>query len=163
LNLDIDRVRGLLGQWQTEPTCAGLLARDLSLAMAGTHLRAGHDVVVPQYVARVEFLRRLEQVAAEAGAQFHELMLADGKDSSVRRFLVRADSTGLAVHREAHDMLDRAGGRPRLERMYDRLQDILTVRPGTRVVPSIAGQINDTYQALVQHLAAIPPGDARLT
>ena len=56
LNLDIDRVRGLLGRWSEEPTKAGLLARDLSLAMAGVHLAAGHDVVIPQYFGVAAFL-----------------------------------------------------------------------------------------------------------
>jgi len=50
LNLDIDQVCGLLGRWPDQPIRAGLLARDLSLAMAGVHLAAGHDVVIPQYI-----------------------------------------------------------------------------------------------------------------
>jgi predicted kinase len=41
LNLDIDRVRGPLGRWSDQPARAGLLARDLSLAMASVHTGPG--------------------------------------------------------------------------------------------------------------------------
>ena len=53
LNLDIDRLRGQIGQWRARSHESGLLARQLALAMAGIHLASGHDVVIPQYVARI--------------------------------------------------------------------------------------------------------------
>ena len=56
LVLDIDQVRGMLGRWLDQPTDAGVLARDLALAMARTQLDAGRDVVVPQYLGRLEFV-----------------------------------------------------------------------------------------------------------
>jgi hypothetical protein len=154
LNLDIDRVRGQLGRWQDEPNQAGVLARELSMAMADIHLRAGHDVVIPQYIGQVGFLIRLEQLANEAAAQFHELVLMDGRENSVRRFLARAARTRDPAHQQARDMLDRAGGVPVLEQMYDRLREVLTVRPAARVIASADGQIQDSYQALVRHLDA---------
>ncbi|HTI20015.1 MAG TPA: AAA family ATPase, partial [Kutzneria sp.] len=46
LNLDIDVLRAQLGRWQDDLESAGLVARDLAVAMARTHLLAGHDVVV---------------------------------------------------------------------------------------------------------------------
>src|SRR4051812_48864871 len=93
LNLDIDRVRGQLGRWQDEPTRAGVLARELSMAMADIHLRAGPDVVIPQYIGQVSFLTQLEQLATQADTQFHELVLMDSRDSTVRRFLTCATRT----------------------------------------------------------------------
>jgi predicted kinase len=50
LNLDIDRIRDLLGRWPDHPHQAGLAARAIALAAARAHLRAGHDVMIPQYV-----------------------------------------------------------------------------------------------------------------
>ncbi len=49
LLLDIDTLRGQLGQWSDDPVAAGMAARRLALAMIHTHLVAGHDVVVPQF------------------------------------------------------------------------------------------------------------------
>lgn len=50
LNLDVDIVRGSLGQWRNTPADAGIAARRLAIAMATTHLGQGHDVVVPQFL-----------------------------------------------------------------------------------------------------------------
>jgi adenylate kinase family enzyme len=43
LNLDIDRIRGLLGRWQDDVTRAGLLARTLTLAMARIQGSTAHS------------------------------------------------------------------------------------------------------------------------
>jgi hypothetical protein len=65
LNLYVDRIRDLIGGWQDEPHTAGLLARALALATARTHLMAGYDVVIPQFLARAEFIEQIEQLAGE--------------------------------------------------------------------------------------------------
>ena len=47
LNLDIDRVRSLVGGWRENFESADELVRPIALAMASTHLRAGYDVFMP--------------------------------------------------------------------------------------------------------------------
>jgi predicted kinase len=47
LVLEIDMVRALLGAWLDEWQRSGTVARVIALAMARTHLEAGHDVIVP--------------------------------------------------------------------------------------------------------------------
>jgi len=86
LNLDIDRIRSLIGRWRDDPHAAGLLAREIALAAARAHLAAGHDVVIPQFLGRLAFLEQAEQVARQAGASFHEIVLLDSKDNAIRRF-----------------------------------------------------------------------------
>jgi len=49
-NLDVDVVRSLIGNWRAMVTEAGLLARSMVLAATEAHLRAGFDVVIPQYL-----------------------------------------------------------------------------------------------------------------
>jgi len=90
LNLDIDRLRGLIGRWQENPGAAGLLARAAAIAAARVHLAAGHDVVIPQFVGRLEFLLQLEGVAVEAGAAFSEIVLLDSKENILLRFAERS-------------------------------------------------------------------------
>ena len=80
LNLDIDRIRSLIGRWRDDPHAAGLLAREIALAAARAHLAAGHDVVIPQFLGRLAFLEQAEQVARQAGASFHEIVLLDSKE-----------------------------------------------------------------------------------
>ena len=153
LSLDIDRVRGLLGRWREQATRAGVLARAMSLAMAHTHLSAGYDVVVPQYLGDIAFIQQVERTARQVGAAFHELVLLDSKDNSVRRFLTRSAATGLPAHQEAQEMLDRAGGLPVLETMYDRLMDVIAARPDTHVIATEDGHISQTYRAVLLHLS----------
>jgi predicted kinase len=92
LALDVDSVRAMVGGWRAEPGAAGLLAREIALAAARTHLAAGHDVVVPQLVARPGFPERLEAVARECGASYHEVVLLPGRESARRRFTARGSS-----------------------------------------------------------------------
>ena len=47
LVLEIDAVRAMLGSWLEEWERSGPAARQIALAMARTHLEAGHDVIVP--------------------------------------------------------------------------------------------------------------------
>jgi hypothetical protein len=72
LNLDIDRVRSLLGGWRADPQAAGLLARAIALAAARVHLSSCHDVIVPQHLGRAQFIEQLERLAQEVGADVRE-------------------------------------------------------------------------------------------
>ena len=240
LNLDVDRVRDLIGGWRDDPGAAGLLARSVAVAAARTHLLAGrdgapgrpwadagrregvgevdggrvervgevdggrvervgevvdparlgglptlragtdnhgcsgpadavsaahadaasaahddpvsaghadpacagHDVVVAQLVARPGFLERLEAVAEEAGATFHELVLMDEKAAVLRRFADRA--------RTAADALGADPGEPAA--LYDRLTAFLVRRPRAVVVPVVEGAIDETYRRVIAQL-----------
>ena len=72
LNLDIDVVRALISGPPGET--AGP-ARSLGLVMAVEHLRAGHDVVVPQLVARPDQVRRFAEAAAAASARWTHVLV----------------------------------------------------------------------------------------
>ena len=61
--------------------------------MAETHLRAGHDVVMPQLATRRSEIEGFEAAAARAGAEYREIALTIGKQRMVRRFTGRTPST----------------------------------------------------------------------
>ena len=127
LALDIDTLRRGLGRWEAHQESAGLLARDLALAMIRTHLAAGHDVVVPQYVART-----------------------DVRVAALERFEARAGDAAAAQHHAeaARDV----GGRAGLGAMVDRIEAVRTQRAGAISVPTRAGEIEESYRALVAAL-----------
>ena len=134
LVLDVDVVRGLLSGWIHTPTTAGLLARELALAMCATHLGAGYDVLVPQFLGRPEFVVALEEAAREAAVPFVEIALL------------------LPPERAAERVTNR-GGRPRLRR--DRAR--------RRRRPARAGGRSlrvGRDGAPADHRAARPPGHA---
>lgn len=149
LNLDVDVLRRLLGGWLAEPYAAGMRARDLALDIARNHLRAGYDVVVPQYLGRVDYLEALANVARETGAVWYEFVLLDTKDVLRDRFLSRADAARDQAHVDARTLLDRVGGIPQLEAMYDRLLLVVGSRESAQIIPAREGRLDETYAALL--------------
>ncbi|MGK5523164.1 AAA family ATPase [Micromonospora sp. URMC 107] len=149
LDLDIDRIRDLVGRWRDHPGPAGLLARAVALAAARAHLAGRHDVIVPQFLGRPEFIEQAERVARDAGAQFHEIVLLDDKENALRRFAERSRTSTDPAHLDAQRLLDRQGGATELAAMYDRLLAVVATRPGTRVVRTAHGRVDEAYRDLL--------------
>jgi predicted kinase len=152
LNLDVDRLRGLLGRWRDDPLAAGLLAREVALAAARVHLASGHDVVVPQFLGQTTFIEQLERLAGAAGATFHEVVLMDSKENMLRRFAERSATAADPAHVEAQEMIERPDGFDDLSVMYDRLTAVTAARPGVRIVHVEEGRVDLTYQAVLHSL-----------
>ncbi|WP_231648090.1 AAA family ATPase [Saccharothrix sp. NRRL B-16348] len=147
LALDVDRVRDLIAGDLGE---AGRLARDIAIAAARVHLTSGHDVVVPQFLGRPEFLDRLAALADEVRATYHEVVLIDTRDNAIRRFTERGTIQATPAE---------------LSAMYDNLQTIIATRRPT-LVPSIEGDPDHTYQSLLTVLnaeLALPERSTRST
>ena len=149
LSLEQDVVRGLLGGWRTREAESGALARELCVAMASVHLLAGHDVVVPQFVANPEHLDRLAALATQAGAQHIEFVLLDNLSSAERRFHARINDPLRVEHqRTAAAFIEQAGG---YAHQYARLVRCLANREPVEV-QSIEGDPDGTYRAVIAHL-----------
>jgi predicted kinase len=149
LLLDIDTLRGQLGQWSADPQAAGLAARRLALAMIGTHLVEGLDVVVPQFLFRMPFILELEQVAVESGARFVEIALVSSPEEAAARFAARAESSD-SNHQDAVRLQQAAGAQP-IEELYAALVEMLRGRPATQFVESAPGDIAGTF-AIVRRI-----------
>lgn len=152
LDLDIDSVRRLLGRWRDDPTRAGLLARAMTLTMAREHLAGGHDVVLPQFLGRPQFLEQAEAVAAETGAQFHEFVLMDDRDEVVRRFTARTKAAVDPAHVDAGWLVAQLGGEPMLFVLYDRLLLLISARPNAQVVTCPAGAVDEVYAEIARRI-----------
>jgi predicted kinase len=103
LVVDVDLLRTHLGGWR-EHDESKAVARDLAIALARAQLDAGHDVVVPQYVGRPEFLARLRAVADETGVAFVEVVLTDDPARVAERF--RGRRAALADEAATHPEYD---------------------------------------------------------
>ncbi|GAA3191416.1 hypothetical protein ACFO1B_40910 [Dactylosporangium siamense] len=95
-------------------------------AMAATHLDGGRDVVLPRYFAVVEEIAGFEWLARES------------------------DDPWIRHH---HHRLVELGGDPVVPAaMDDNLMTLVRHRPGTVVVPSAAGAVQETYELLAAAL-----------
>ena len=153
LALDIDAVRSMIGRWLDSPTHAGELARAMALEMGRTHLGAGHDVVVPQFLGRVDYVLALERLSAECDADFVEVALVSDAVDIQRRFARRSVDPQNDRHVEAAALLELSGGLDALPEMYDQLLAVIAQRPRTRTIVVVDGDRDATYAALLEQLA----------
>jgi len=154
LRLDLDVVRGLLGAWIDQPTDAGLAAREIALAMARTHLAAGLDVIVPQFLARPEFIEQLEGVAVDVGVPFVEIALMLDRDAAIAAFAERRTLGGDETHRDAETLVDRSDADDPVGEMSDRYLSLLASRPQAHRVAVVRGDVDVTVAEVEAAIAA---------
>jgi predicted kinase len=162
LNLDIDTVRALLGGWMDHQETSGLQARRLALAMARTHLSDGHDVVVPQLVARAEFVEQLAELAQDVGARFVEVFLT--VDLSTGRDRLAAAGPSVPGRFNPGELVERNGGADSLDAHHAALRALLAQRSHAIVVDSVDNNLEEAYGALLAALdqrIVQPPSTAR--
>ncbi len=148
LNLDVDRLHHLVGGWQDEEYDTWQVVWPLVRAMAATHLEGGREVVLPQYHARLEEITMLEQLARQHGADFREVVLLDDREAAIERFDRRARDDDDPWVRHHHRLV----GPILLGTMYDNLLEVVRLRPGAVLVPSVAGAVQETYRLLTDVL-----------
>lgn len=151
LNLDIDAIRGAMGQWERHDE-SKRLARAHAVELARLHLRAGYDVVVPQLLGRLEFVEVVHGVAQEAGAEFHEIVLLATSDETLRRF--RSRRAALAEAGVAHPERFVEHDVSTLAAIREELEDVMRSRPHTRIVHTTAGDVEGAYRELCGFLAS---------
>ena len=149
LNLDIDVVRGLLGEWAETPHESGVAACRLAIAMASTHLADGHDVIVPQFFAREQFIVELDATARATSARFIEIALIVSRADTLRAFSSRSAAPENQQHRDARALLERSGGLDALGEMHDTFTKLLETRPNAHRIDVVRGDVESTL-ALVE-------------
>lgn len=152
LVVDIDRLRTRLGRWEERPE-SRLVARDLAIALAAAHLGAGHDVVVPQFLGRLDFIERLEQTASSTSTSFVEVMLVVDPALAVERFRARRARSADRSHPEA-DVDDR-DVESMIAAAADALGGVAARRPTIHRVDA-SGDVDDTCASLLTVLDGRP-------
>ena len=147
LDLDVDVVRGLLGAWLEHPNDAGRAARALALAMGRTHLSDGHDVVVPQFLGRTEFIEELESVAEQTDARFVEIGLVVDRQVAIDAFNARRAAPETSAHLDAAALVERSEGNDTIGEMYDRYCELLDRRPQAHRIAVVRGDVDGAVAA----------------
>ena len=153
LNLDIDVVRGQLGRWLDDTTEAGLAARALALSMVRTHLSAGHDVFVPQFLARPGLAEQLAEVASECHADFVPIALVIPRETARAAFAARSTEPTDRTHRDAASMVDRASTPDPVGEMFDRFSVYLDDHPSVHRVDAVRGEIEAVVREVERVIA----------
>ncbi len=154
LALDVDVLRSMLGGWLEQPAASGLAARALALAAARTHLAAGHDVVVPQLLARPDFIEQLERLAGEVGVPFVEVVVQVAVEEMLLRFRERSRRAARQEHVDAAELVRRAGGEAGLVATHARLAALVATRPRAHLVGGHGATVETTFSRLLDFVAA---------
>ncbi|MDQ6910405.1 MAG: ATP-binding protein [Actinomycetota bacterium] len=152
LALDIDTVRAMLGRWIDRPVESGLAARAMAIEMARAHLFAGHDVIVAQYLGRVEFVDQLDRLSRAVCVPFIEIALLADAANAVARFSRRSQVAETSSHRNAAALQQLDGGFSAVADAIARVEQVIAQRPNTRLIHSVDGEIDLTYQRLLAQL-----------
>ncbi|CAN5367975.1 hypothetical protein BH11ACT8_BH11ACT8_27240 [soil metagenome] len=160
---DIDVLRTFVGGWEDDFGGAGELIRPAALGLIGGYLRGGHDVVLPQLLARVTEVEKFEAAALDVGATFTTVLLTADLEEVVARFHARGSDDGTSGdrdpwHAQVRRIVAEQGGDAVLAHYQRALAEVVAHRPDTVVVPSIESDVEATYTAV---LAAID--DSRLS
>ena len=152
LDCDVDVLRGLVGGWQADFDATGTLIRPAALAMITAYLEQGHDVVLPQLLRDPAEVAKFERAATDAGARFVECMLMDTRAEAIARFHRRGAAAEDPWHGHVRAIVEGLGGDEHLADTYAGLTDLLDQRPDVVVIPSVEGQVETTYRALLAAL-----------
>jgi predicted kinase len=153
LNLDIDQVRCLIGGWQDDFQATGEIVRPVAVSMAATHLAAGRDVIMPQFLDSDDEIAGFRAVAEDTGSRFQEIVIMDTKQRAVARFANRGAGEDVPWHGQIKAIVEQGGGSQLLESMYDGLVGGLRKRPSATLIHSTHGALEETYANLMSVLA----------
>lgn len=145
LLIEIDGLRAAMGAWAQHEE-SKLQARVLALALARAHLATGHDVAIPQYLGRPEFIDQLEAVAVEVDATFEHVVLDHDHDEVAQRFRSRRTQLddGAVQHPQADVDADEIDAE--VTDAQFRLANLVSNRPGIHVVDM---RVGDPYDQLI--------------
>ncbi|WP_228787195.1 AAA family ATPase [Nocardia terpenica] len=152
LRLDIDYLHRLVGGWQDRETQTHRLLRPVALAMATSHLRGGHDVLLPQCLATIHEINEFEEAARRANAKFREVVLLDSQQSAIERFERRTKENDDEWIQHSARVIELEGGPLFLAGIYDKLLAVLEERPSAVVLTNMWGDPEGTYERLVASL-----------
>lgn len=145
LQLDIDNVWAMLSHWREEKDISSQLSKKIAIEMARVNLEAGHDVVIPQIIQKVELADTFRALANSCEAEYAEIVLIVDKEEAVRRFVKRGQDEGNPTGFRPGGVLEREGGEKKLAEMYDNMLSALVGRQDVIKIEPALGDIDRTY------------------
>jgi len=138
----------MLGQWLEHESEAQEAVFELIKSMIDTHLRAGHDVIVPYLLLDAGHAGAFEEIARVIGANFFEIVLDITKEQTVTYALERGSwgepGTDPITEKDI----------PVIEDKYTTMMGALSRRPGTVYLPARKGSVEQTYEQLLRTIAS---------
>lgn len=148
LNLDIDNIWIMLGQWQHTRPESDVIKLDYAYTLADMHLTRGYDVIVPNLMQTTDQYERFEAIAHAHQARFKEIVLLSSREDAIERCKTRARSQGHADGFRPGGVLDTGGREKMLEQMYENMLGAIAARPNIITIQSVYGDDDNAYHQL---------------
>jgi len=152
LNLDIDTLWHMMGQWQASRPQSETQKMKYAYALAALHLADGFDVIVPNLMESTEHYDRFERIADACGAALYEFVLLAPLEDGIERCKTRARNMGYEDGFRPGGILDTSGREKKLTDMYHSMMAITATRPDIIRIRSVEGQIDETYQLIMDNI-----------
>jgi hypothetical protein len=153
LALDLDLIAGLIGGWKADFSVALEVARGHGRAIAIRHLRAGHDVILPQLVTADDRDPDpgFEEAARTAEATYIQVALIVDDQEHLRRLQGKRPTSEVEAHLQTaleDPQLDR------VDRIRRDLNEYLAERPRILRLDTTGLEEEASYQRLLDALDA---------
>lgn len=150
LNLDIDKVWWMLGQWQESRPASSEQKMRLAYVMADTHLLYGYDVIVAQHMDSLEPYRQFERIADKHAAKLIEIVLFNSEDEAVDRCVERGKRSGYKTGFRPGGILESEGGEAKIRKMYQEVIRLARSRPSTVWLRPVIDEVDQTYREFLK-------------
>ena len=150
--VEIDAIRTQIDGWESDEG-SKLVARERALELISAHLRGGSDVVVPQYLGRLDFIDRLEAVALAVDASFLEVMIAADATTAATRFRTRRRALKEAGTAHPQDEIAENEIAPLVNDAVDRLVAVARSRSDVVSIEG-HGSLDDMLEELINLIHA---------
>jgi adenylate kinase family enzyme len=149
LNVDVDVLWWMMGQWQSSRPRSSELKRKYAYALVDMHLAEGLDVIVPDHIANSDQYVRFEKIARANDAIFKEVVLISNLDDAIERCKSRGRLRGYKDGFRPGGILDTSGRELKLTRMYEGMLATVALRENMIYIESADGDIDGTYSRLI--------------
>lgn len=149
LNLDIDQIWCMIGQWQQTRPESFEQKMLLSYAMAEAHLQAGYDVIVAQHLNEGRFYEQFEKIASATGTGLIEIALRNDLEKAIERFIDRGKKSGHPDGFRPGGIMDTEGRIAKIKKMHEEVEIQIRKRPHMKVVEVKEGAIEHTYHRIL--------------
>jgi predicted kinase len=150
LNLDVDRLWHLLGQWQVSMPQSEVQKYKFAYALAGVHLADGYSVIVADHIQHAEVYQRFQKIAEAHSAVFVEAVLLSTVDDAIERCKTRAKNMGYETGFRPGGVLDTNGREAKLTSMHQNMLAAIATREHMIRIHSVEGDIEGAYQQLLR-------------
>lgn len=149
LNLDIDNIWIMMGQWQQSRPQSDKQKLKYAYAIADMHLADGYDVIVPNLMQSTDQYLRFEAIAGAHKALFKEIVLLSTPEDAIERCKARARGMGYKDGFRPGGVLDTSGRELALAHMHETMLTTVATRKNIICIESVAGDASGTYSKLL--------------